>query len=87
MRYFACISNWKPKEYARLYRLNIDNQNESITEEVFQKDGWEDVLDARIMGYLCIGEGNYDEITEELARQAFPEAFSVASRNAHTDQF
>jgi len=32
-------------------------------------------LDARIIGYLAIGEGDYDEITEELARETFPEAF------------
>ena len=31
--------------------------------------------DATIMGYLCIGEGDYDEITEEYAREVFPEAF------------
>jgi len=81
MRYFARISNWKPREHIRLYRLNIDNKAESITEDVFQKDGWEHDSDATIMGYLCIGEGDYDEITEEYARATFPEAFEKASKS------
>jgi hypothetical protein len=45
----------------------------------FSDKGWQD--SNKISAYLAIGEGDYDEVTEQLARQSFPDAFIEVSKS------
>jgi hypothetical protein len=67
MRYFVKMSRGEP---FNLYRFNI------ITEERwYPTQGWTPTRN--ISAYLVMGEGDYEEITESLAEESFPDAFAV----------
>lgn len=71
MRYFTKMYRDVPDN---LYRFNI------IKEEFWvEETGWEPVT--RISKYLVFGEGDYEEITEEWARSAFPKAFEDVTKS------
>jgi hypothetical protein len=65
MRYFVKMGVDKP---FNLYRFEMPQE-----QRWFSDKGWQD--SNKISAYLAIGEGDYDEVTEQLARQSFPEAF------------
>lgn len=65
MRYFVSMSRGKP--YA-LYRFNIIDE-----ERWYPTQGWTPTR--LISAYLVMGEGDFEEITTELAKETFPSAF------------
>jgi hypothetical protein len=68
MRYFVKMDLDKPYN---LYRFNIINE-----ERWYPTQGWTPTR--LISEYLVMGEGDYEEITESLAQESFPDAFAVA---------
>ena len=64
-RYFILMSGGEP--------INLRRWTPE-TEERWQDGKW--VLSDVIGAYLALGEGDYDEITTELAIETFPEAFN-----------
>lgn len=71
MRYFAKLgANQEP---INLYRFER-GENEMV-EDYWSSSGWKRDDDADVVGYLALGEGDFSEITEELARKTFPHAF------------
>lgn len=71
MRYFVKMSRGLPRN---LYRFNI------VTEERwFPKDGWTSTR--LISAYLVMGDGDYEEITPELAFKTFPDAFNDVAKS------
>lgn len=65
MRYFVKMSRDLPYN---LYRFNIVDE-----ERWHPTQGWTPTRN--ISTYLVMGEGDYDEITEQLVRETFPDAF------------
>jgi hypothetical protein len=68
MRYFVKMSRGLPYN---LYRFNIVDE-----ERWYPTQGWTPTR--LISEYLVMGEGDYEEITESLAIESFPDAFAVA---------
>ena len=60
----------------RLYRFEV--QPRKILEEYWNTKGWQHDQDARIVGYLSIGEPDLDEISEAHAQNLFPQAFGLS---------
>lgn len=78
MRYFVKTDiEFKPTV---LYRLNLDEPN-SISEDIWKPIAktWEP--SDRIVEVLTQGSADYDEVSEELARATFPEAFSDVTKS------
>jgi hypothetical protein len=72
MRYFSKLKgDGLP---ANLYRFNIIDEDRWYADK-----GW--VPTKNISAYLAIGEGDYDEITESLAREYFPDAFNELAKS------
>ena len=71
MRYFVRLG--ADGEAVSLYRFALPEN--SILEERWTNDGWVDNPDADIARYLALGEGEYQEISEDVATQIFPTAF------------
>jgi hypothetical protein len=71
MRYFTRTLN-DGRHYG-LYRFEV--QEERILEDYWTSEGWKWDKDARVVGYLATSEPDLDEISEELAKKYFPEAF------------
>lgn len=65
MRYFVKMSRGLPRN---LYRFNIIDED-----RWYPTQGWTPT--SLISAYLVMGEGDYEEITTELARETFPDAF------------
>jgi hypothetical protein len=59
----------------RLYRFEV--QEKKILEEFWTPEGWQHDKDARIVGYLSIGEPDLDEISDAHAQNLFPQAFGL----------
>jgi hypothetical protein len=70
MRYFVRLDG--QNHPVMLYRLNLDVPN-SIEEEAWINGGWS--VSERIVEALVEGSMDYDEITEEVARRIYPDAF------------
>ena len=68
MRYFAKIDS--NNKAIRLYRFEV--QEERILEEIWNDQEWIWDADALIVGYLTIGEPDLDEVSEDYAKQNFP---------------
>ena len=68
MRYFVKMSRGLPYS---LYRFNIVDEK-----RWYPTQGWTPTRN--ISAYLVMGEGDYEEITEALARDSFPDAFALA---------
>ena len=81
MRYFTKFDS-QGVAY-RLYRFEV--QETKILEEFWTPEGWQHDRDARIVGYLSIGEPDLDEIHDVQAKSLFPEAFGLkAARQAES---
>ena len=61
----------------RLYRFEV--QEKKILEEFWTPEGWQHDKDARIVGYLSIGEPDLDEISDAHAQNLFPQAFGLSA--------
>ena len=71
MRYFAKLG--AENKAINIYRfMPVEN---SIIEDYWSPQGWKHDQDAEIVGYLALGEGDFTEISEEVARKIFPKAF------------
>jgi hypothetical protein len=75
MRYFA-------KQGAggiaiNIYRFEVGK--EKIIEDYWSKSEWKHDQDAEVAGYLALGEGDFTEVSEVVARKLFPNAFSEES--------
>ena len=70
MRYFVRLG--ANNEAVSLYRFEVAD---AMIEDRWGKQGWLAVTDAIIPRYLTLGEGDYQEVSEEVARKIFPEAF------------
>jgi hypothetical protein len=68
MRYFVIMSRGEPYN---LYRFDVINED-----RWFPTQGWTPTR--VISAYLVMGEGDYEEITESLAMESFPDAFAMA---------
>lgn len=76
MRYFVRLDgNNHP---VMLYRLNLDVPN-AIMEESWVDGGWN--RSERIVEALVTGSVDYEEITEEVARQIYPIAFQGLTKS------
>ena len=70
MRYFASMNaDFEP---GTLFRLDVDTPNK-IAEGVFAGGQWRDAH-GTIVKALVTGSNDYDEVSEEYARAAFPAA-------------
>ena len=74
MRYFAKLG--ADNEAVNIYRFEVGDT--TITEDRWdaRKTSWVENPDADIVGYLSQGEGDFQEISEEVARQIFPDVFT-----------
>jgi len=70
MRYFVRLG--ANNEAVSLYRFEVAD---AMIEDRWGEQGWSAVTDAIIPRYLTLGEGDYQEVSEEVARKIFPEAF------------
>ena len=71
MRYFA--KQGAGGVAINIYRFEVGK--ERITEDYWTKTGWKHDQDAQVAGYLALGEGDFSEVSESVAREIFPEAF------------
>lgn len=71
MRYFARLG--KDNEAVNLYRFEVGDT--AMVEDRWSPNGWVENMDADIARYLVEGQGDYQEISEDVARQIFPQAF------------
>ena len=71
MRYFA--KQGAGGVAINIYRFEVGK--ERITEDYWTKTGWKHDQDAEVAGYLALGEGDFSEVSESVAREIFPEAF------------
>jgi hypothetical protein len=73
MRYFAKLG--AENKAINIYRfMPVEN---SIIEDYWSPQGWKHDQDAEIAGYLALGEGDFTEISEEVARKIFPKSFEI----------
>lgn len=72
MRYFAKLG--ANNQAINIYRF-MPAENRMI-EDYWSPQGWKHDQDAEIVGYLALGEGEFTEISEEVARKIFPHAFT-----------
>ena len=70
MRYFVRVDN--QNQPVALYRLDLDTPK-TISEQLWANGSW--TPSERIVEVLTQGSSDYDEITVEIAKQIFPEAF------------
>ena len=78
MRYFVKTdNNFQP---VVLYRFNLDDPK-SISEDIWQPIAGEWKPSERIVEVLTQGSADYDEVSEELARKTFPDAFTEMSKS------
>lgn len=71
MRYFAKLG--AENKAINIYRfMPVEN---SIIEDYWSPQGWKHDQDAEIAGYLALGEGDFTEISEAVARKIFPKSF------------
>lgn len=71
MRYFA--KQGAGGVAINIYRFEVGK--ETITEDYWTKTGWKQDQDAEVAGYLALGEGDFTEVSESVAREIFPDAF------------
>ena len=71
MRYFARLG--KDNEAVNLYRFEVGDT--AMVEDRWSPNGWVENMDADIARYLVEGQGDFQEVSEEVARKIFPQAF------------
>jgi hypothetical protein len=76
MRYFVRVNN--QNQPVALYRLDLDTPK-TISEQLWLNGSW--TPSERIVGVLTQGSSDYDEITLEIAKQIFPEAFEELAKS------
>jgi hypothetical protein len=76
MRYFVRVNN--QNQPVALYRLDLDTPK-TISEQIWLNNSWSD--SERIVEVLTQGSSDYDEITVEIAKQIFPEAFEELAKS------
>jgi len=77
MRYFASVG-------ANNKALNIfrfDRGETGMIEDYWTPNGWKKDSDAEIARYLVLGEGDFVEISEEVARQMYPQVFDDVAKS------
>ncbi len=72
MRYFASLGDGN--KALNLFRF--ERGESGMIEDYWTPQGWKKDKDADIVRYLALGEGDFQEVTEEVARQIFPDVFS-----------
>ena len=74
MRYFAKLG--ANNEAINIYRFEVGDT--TITEDRWdiRKKSWVDNPDADVVRYLTQGEGEFQELNEDVARQIFPDVFT-----------
>ena len=74
MRYFAKLG--ANNEAINIYRFEVGET--TITEDRWdiRSKSWVDNPDADVVRYLTQGEGEFQEVTEDVARQIFPDVFT-----------
>ena len=72
MRYFAALG--ANNEAINIYRFMRGETG--MIEDYWSPQGWKHDQDAEIVGYLALGQGEFTEISEEVARKIFPHAFT-----------
>jgi len=80
MRYFAKLG--ANNEAINIYRFEVGET--TITEDRWdiRSKSWVDNPDADVVGYLTQGEGEFQELTEDVARQIFPDVFTEETTKA-----
>ena len=58
-----------------LYRLNVDNEAEEVTQHIWRNDAWEDT--DRLIKFLIDLDTNTNEVDEQEARDFAPGAFTA----------
>jgi hypothetical protein len=76
MRYFVRVNN--QNQPVALYRLDLDTPK-TISEQLWLNGSW--APSERIVEVLTQGSSDYDEITLEIAKQIFPEAFEELAKS------
>jgi hypothetical protein len=76
MRYFVRVNN--QNQPVALYRLDLDTPK-TISEQLWLNGSW--TPSERIVEVLTQGSSDYDEITVEIAKQIFPEAFEELAKS------
>jgi len=71
VRYFAKLG--ANNQAINIYRF-MPAENKMI-EDYWSPQGWKYDQDAEIVRYLTLGEGEFTEISEEVARKIFPMVF------------
>ena len=77
MRYFAKLG--AENKAVNIYRFEVGEK--SIIEDRWSKNGWVENPDADVVRYLSQGEGDFQEVTEEVAQQIFPQAFESVAKS------
>ncbi len=74
MRYFAKLG--AENRAVNIYRFEVGDT--AITEDRWcvRSQSWKDNPDGDVVGYLTQGEGDFQEVSEEVAMKIFPEAFT-----------
>jgi len=76
MRYFVRVNN--QNQPVALYRLDLDDPK-TISEQLWLNNSWSD--SERIVEVLTQGSSDYDEISPEIAKEIFPEAFDEMAKS------
>jgi hypothetical protein len=71
MRYFASLGDGNKA----LNIFRFERGETGMIEDYWTPAGWKKDKDAEIVGYLALGQGDFTEISEEVARKIFPQAF------------
>ena len=69
MRYFARLG--KDNQAVNLYRFEVGDT--AMVEDRWSPNGWVENMDADIARYLVEGQGDFQEVSEEVARKIFPQ--------------
>ena len=78
MRYFARLG--KDNQAVNLYRFEVGDT--AMVEDRWSPNGWVENMDADIARYLVEGQGDFQEVSEEVARKIFPQAFEEEALKA-----
>lgn len=74
VRYFTRTDSEGKPILSCFRRLRIGTT--AMGEDRWTGDDWEEDFDAPLVRMLTLGQGDYDEVTPDLARETWPEAFA-----------
>lgn len=78
MRYFASLGDGNKA----LNIFRFERGETGMIEDYWTPNGWKKDEDAEIVRYLALGEGDFQEVTEDVARQIFPDVFTEETTKA-----